>query len=409
MRLFALALASLLLASCGEVDDRRDDARKARDSRPDTLEWTDGKGDMWAAKFSDADVVDGFVAGEPRPRATNGDIRHVSVALDVENLVIKVQYQDLDLDHGDTAWPLRAWVDTNVGLVSQVELVWDGTAPEPKPWVDVTVEGGGVDDCRASSVVDSEGNTATVRVPRSCLGVPRWVRVYVESQIDQPMKNYQAEPAHMDSAMDAGFPAATKQDGTLIEHALSERVYVDVPPSPSRRGETALTIRDPRGDVVSIGDEADDFSEGTLAPQRKDGDILGTRVQHTTTQLRIRVQLARLVRHSRAATYRLSAELKTNAGTWVLEDDMRGPAARSRSILYVGDTQVPCDLDRSIDYAKRSITLVIPRVCLGDDPAWVQVSVGLVTWQPHGVATFDDAHTKGYDDTTIFSDRAFKP
>jgi hypothetical protein len=403
MKLMVLALAGLLLASCGERVDPDDGAPGERDSRPTTIEWTDGKGDMWAAKFAEDSS---FIPGEPRPTATNGDIRHVTVAHRAESLVIKVQYLDLNLDDVDFTVPLRAFVDTDVGLESEISLNWDGTAQESS--VIVVNENSVIDCSAASATVDNNGNTATVRVPRSCLGVPRWVRVYVESEISQS-KNYQAEPAHMDSAMDAGFPAATRQDGTLIERALSERVYVDSPSSPSGRGETTLLLPDARGDVVSIGGEAEDFSEGIPAPQRKDGDILSTKVEHRATQLRIRVEIARLVRRSKVANYRLGAELKTNAGTWGLEDDMGGRGGKSRPILYLGEVPVPCDVDRSIDYANRTSTLIIPRACLGGDPAWVQISLSLVTRQPHGVATLDDAQTAGYDDSTIFSGRVFKP
>ena len=88
MRLIVLALASLLLSSCGQDSDPEKDGRRQRDSRPETLEWTDGKGDMWAAKFAEDSS---FIAKGPRPASTNGDIRHVAVAHRRESLVIKVQ------------------------------------------------------------------------------------------------------------------------------------------------------------------------------------------------------------------------------------------------------------------------------------------------------------------------------
>ena len=97
----------------------------------------------------------------------------------------------------------------------------------------------------------------------------------------------------MDSAMDAGFPANTRLDGTLIKRGLSERVYADSSSSPSGRGETTVLVSDPRGDVESMGPEGEDFSrEATPAPQVKDGDILSTKVEHTATRLRIRVEFA---------------------------------------------------------------------------------------------------------------------
>jgi hypothetical protein len=86
------------------------------------------------------------------------------------------------------------------------------------------------------------------------------------------------------------------------------------------------------------------------------------------------------------------------------------PEARSRGpVLYVGESRVPCDVQRSIDYADRTLTWGIPRTCLGDDPAWMQLSLALVTWQASGAATIDDAHVRGYEASTTFSPRAFKP
>jgi hypothetical protein len=397
-----LALVTLLLAACGQGSDQADDARQQRDPRPETLEWTDGTGDMWAAKFA---ADDSFIADEPRPASTNGDIRHVTVAHRRESLELKVKYTVLD--DVEVMVPLRAFLDTDLGIASEISVSWDGPAREA--FVNIVNESSHIECKAASASVDFDGNTATVRVPRSCLGLPRWVRVYLESEIEQS-KNYREEPVHMDSAMDGGFPAATRQDGTHIERVFSERVYADSPSSPSGRGESTLLLPDPRGDVVRIGPEVDEFSEGTPAPQQKDGDILLTKVEHTATQLRVRVELAQILRAPKFRTYRLAADVKTNAGTWGIEDEMKaGPGARSRPVLYVGDARVPCDVDRSIDYADRTSTWGIPRTCLGDDPAWVKLSLVLVTWQAGGAATIDDAHTKGYDDSIMFSRRVFKP
>ena len=68
MRLMVLALVSLLLASCGQVGNQGDDARKKGPARPETLEWTDGRGDMWAAKF--VEPMDSSPKGRDRHRPT---------------------------------------------------------------------------------------------------------------------------------------------------------------------------------------------------------------------------------------------------------------------------------------------------------------------------------------------------
>jgi hypothetical protein len=403
MKLVVLVLVSLLLASCGESGDDGDHAGKKPDPRPDTVAWTDGRGDMWAAKFAEDSSL---VPHERRPSDSNGDIRRVVVAHRLESLVIKVQYVDLDLEKARYTVPLKAFLSTDMGLESEISVSWDGTAHES--FVNIVTESGGVDCEAASATVDSEGNTASVRVPRSCLGAPRWVRVFVESEIFQS-HNYEAEPAHLDSAMDAGFPAATKQDGALIQGRLSGRVYAPTRVSPSGRGETTLRMSDPRGDVVGIGGDAESFDEGSPTPQHTDADILSTEVEHTAENVSIRVEFARLVRDSKAANYRLGAELKTNAARWALEDESEGPGAQPRPVLYVGEAKVPCKVQRSTDLAHRTSTWQIPRTCLGGDPAWVRVSLALVTWQPHDVATLDDAFATGYEDSDTFSRPVFKP
>ena len=153
-----------------------------------------------------------------------------------------------------------------------------------------------------------------------------------------------------------------------------------------------------------MGPEGEDFfSEATPAPQVKDGDILSTNVEHTSTRLRIRVEFADMPRPS-VNKYLLDAEVKTNAGAWVIEDDMKGPPD-----LLLGEVPVPCDIDRSTDYADRTSTLSIPRTCLGEDPAWVQIAMALATYPANGDTTVDDAHVKGYDESTTFSRRVFKP
>src|SRR5688500_3206353 len=114
-----------MLASCGQVGNQGDEARQKGPARPETLEWTDGKGDMWAARYEEPY---GFVAKGPRPASTNGDIRHVAVAHHPENLVIKAQYVDLDPEALKDSEPLRAFVDSNVGVESEIYVSWVGGA-----------------------------------------------------------------------------------------------------------------------------------------------------------------------------------------------------------------------------------------------------------------------------------------
>jgi hypothetical protein len=80
-----------------------------------------------------------------------------------------------------------------------------------------------------------------------------------------------------------------------------------------------------------------------------------------------------------------------------------------RPDLLLEDLPVPCDIDRSTDNANRTSTWSIPRTCLGQDPAWVQIAMSLATYPANGDTTVDDAHVKGYDESPTFSRRVFKP
>ena len=55
--------------------------------------------------------------------------------------MIKVQYTDLDLEALKFGTPLRAFVDSNLGIESDIYIAWDGTARQ-QAGVIIVNEGG---------------------------------------------------------------------------------------------------------------------------------------------------------------------------------------------------------------------------------------------------------------------------
>jgi hypothetical protein len=265
----------------------------------------------------------------------------------------------------------------------------------------MTEDGDDVDCPSAVGAADVTSNTAMLRVPRSCLGVPRWVRLYLESDDES---SHPVAPS-ADSAMGAGFPA--RRD----ERTFTDRIYARPPPRRSgRSGASTLTLPDPTGDVERAGRTADDFDEARPAPGHRNGDIVGITVRHAATEVLLRVKVAHLARPtSTGPGYRLAILLRTDAAaTWVIEDELQG-----KPTFYTepGAERLECDgLDRSIDVREGQVRLSIPRSCLVD-PQWVRLDVALLTFEAHGVATIDDAEVKGYtsvDDRT-YTRRVWKP
>ena len=201
----------------------------------------------------------------------------------------------------------------------------------------------------------------------------------------------------MDSAMDAGFPGNTRPDGTLIKRTLSEvtDLRLGFEPVRARRHDTASS-RPARRRGAHRGGGEYDFSEGTVSPPREDaGDILGTRVEHTANsagyQRGVRPHCSR---PSGSALTRLSADVKTNAGRWLLEDELRGGSgARSPARSSTWERcRSHVQADRSIDYANRTVDVEHPaHLSRATILSWVQFSVLLVTWRSSGAATIDDA------------------
>ena len=157
----------------------------------DTAQWADGAGDMWAQDRL-----------TPAPDESEADIRKVSVRHGPQNVVIRVRYYRLE--GGNFMDPIRGVVRTPDGSERRVKLSNDGDFSD----VSVADPSRKVVRCRATGELDLDRYAALLTIPRSCLGEPRWVRVYLESSAwdvggsgeifaDNAMGAAMPDPSHM--------------------------------------------------------------------------------------------------------------------------------------------------------------------------------------------------------------------
>lgn len=198
-----------------------------------------------------------------------------------------------------------------------------------------------------------------------------------------------AASPHSANANTSASPATTHASGVESDSA--------------RAVPTALTISDPRGDLVSASKEADWFEEARPVPQQVWGDITGTRIRHTATEILIQVRFADLHPRSQGdpkPMFRLGTVVETNTGLdrdvelWIPDEDPNLPAIQ---MLSKDAERVACHLDHAINISHGIVTEHIPRMCLGN-PQWVRVNVNCLAYPADDkTMTLDVASVDGYD------------
>ncbi len=158
---------------------------------------------------------------------------------------------------------------------------------------------------------------------------------------------------------------------------------------------------DPAADVLLLGETeqgGDDLDNVVPAPDNLTADVVGTVVDHTSSRLRVRVELRGL---SRSRTDFAVLRVRTPAGSFEVEVDK--PGRRPDLDMTRRSEEIACPRLRATnDHATARVTVTIPSSCLGR-PRWVQVGAGVVSL---GTATTaegteqvvvlaDDAHRDG--------------
>ena len=124
-------------------------------------------------------------------------------------------------------------------------------------------------------------------------------------------------------------------------------------------------LEDPRGDVWRV-------SAGSAEPTRTRGadqDLRGGLLRHGATTVTVRWRYAALRPQGRLVVHR--AMLRDRTGTtWEARVDA-GPGSREgRAHVFTDDDRlVPCATEHRIDVSRRTVTLRVPRSCLGDPTA----------------------------------------
>lgn len=134
-----------------------------------SLSWTDGRDDIWKMGRADPTFL-------PAPGETNADIRHVSIRHGAHAVVIRVSLTDLRRTGNDVV--VGGTVRTDEGLVRHFQWAWRPT------WSGYRLHWANRDGrtvmCDLTHAMSFADNTTYLRIPRSCLNRPRWVRVHLE-------------------------------------------------------------------------------------------------------------------------------------------------------------------------------------------------------------------------------------
>lgn len=165
---------------------------------------------------------------------------------------------------------------------------------------------------------------------------------------------------------------------------------------------------DPGRDVVHV----DDNHRVTPAPNRRDGDIIRTRVWHSDSRVRMRVKFAELRRWPRFprpnAVY---TRVVTNEGVrrWIYVK-VTNPERGDLHMFRPDGEYARCKVRYSVSYRKNVVTIGFPRTCLSR-PRWVRIGLEVLTPPIEGIGWFkDDAWRRGVQETgnNTLSPRIFR-
>jgi hypothetical protein len=173
-RLATVAVCALALTAAGPVA-----------AHAQSLTFNDERGDVWG-HFGDA---------EPAPDHTRGDILRAVIAHHERQVVIRTKF--VRLDRRGSRFVVAARLRTNAG-VNRVARLQAG--PGASSWQGTThlYRGNNVTrvDCAPSHHIDYAAEVAVIRVPRTCLGSPRWVQATMGAASIKPRGFFADNPVN---------------------------------------------------------------------------------------------------------------------------------------------------------------------------------------------------------------------
>jgi hypothetical protein len=113
-------------------------------------------------------------ATTPAPDRAEGDIVATQVQHKARTVVLTMRFQELTA--GQTA---LHWYGIKTGKMTRIVLM-QSDASHPNGVARLFKPDNKAVRCRIGHTIDYTANTATVKVPRSCLGKPRWVKVAMQ-------------------------------------------------------------------------------------------------------------------------------------------------------------------------------------------------------------------------------------
>jgi hypothetical protein len=163
-----------------------------------TYTHTDATGDA-VAFTSSTDTV--------TPEQANGDIAWSKVRHKSRKVVLTMRYRDLN----GSGYTVHYYAIRTNKMKRQVSLVTYPGHTQGK--VVMSNSHGKTVRCHVTRSIDYTAKTATVRIPRSCLGRPRWVKVGM-AFLTSPTKNFAT-----------GFADDAGTNGDFVSPAWSPKVF----------------------------------------------------------------------------------------------------------------------------------------------------------------------------------------
>ena len=127
----------------------------------------DGRGDVWA--------MDSPALGQNTqvPQRRQNDILRTVFAHHDRSVIVRTKFAELD--RVGQMWLMAIKLRTNTGQVRRIAL-WAGPDQFTHRWRGSLIRANGAPMTCASHRIDYVANVVQVRIPRSCLGDPRWVQ-----------------------------------------------------------------------------------------------------------------------------------------------------------------------------------------------------------------------------------------
>lgn len=338
--------------------------------KPSRIVLRDGTGDVWKVNMRTSH----WTPVGDRPAA---DVLRAVVQHRTRSVVVRARYENLRRIGVQNYWvgiktpedDFFTEVKARPGNRAGRHALYDGVAGERL-------------DCAGfTHRIDYATDTVTVRVPRSCLDGPRWVRADIGNLLvvgDRPHRRGYADNPHDDGP---------------YSNVGTKRIYRDSPALADMK-----THRDSIGDVILIGPE-----DGSLTPQPswKGGDITRIRVAHRAARVVVRMAFRDVARRmSNSYFYRIKTPKEvflvdgyTDAdhpqGGWFV-----GSETRKKSVACPG-------LRHLVDYTTERVKISVPRACLRR-PGRVRVGAFVQTWvDAKEQSRRDDGYSAEYVEGTL--------